>query len=73
MGIFGRNDDYSFGMGSWALSSESDPRWNCSGRGQIISAWSGMPEEARHALKNLRKRYGKKNQPKDLMIHCYKD
>lgn len=56
--------------GSWWLSSDSDPRWNASGRSQAITVGI-TPREAEAKKAELIELYGEP--PNDLMISMWKD
>ena len=58
------------GQGSWNLYSQSDPRWNCSGRGHII-VMAGMHPDAEAKLDELKEKLG--SPPSDLRYSCMKD
>jgi hypothetical protein len=55
--------------GSWWVISESDPRWNCDGRGFVGGFM--VPEEAEKAIKEMEEKYGKR--PDDLEFGYMKD
>ena len=57
--------------GGWALSSESDPRWNCSGKAKCLMFSAGLPEECEKKIAELEEKYGEK--PKDLEFSGMKD
>lgn len=57
--------------GTWSLDSESDPRWNCSGRCCSLCCL-GIPKEAKEALETLKKQLHK-DPPEDLYWSFYKD
>lgn len=56
-------------QGTWNLSSESDPRWNCSGRG-LVGMFT-MPNEMLEAIERLKKELGVP--PEDLAWSYAKD
>lgn len=43
--------------GSWSLSSESDPRWNCSGESDNVGGFV-RAQEAEEKLQRLTEKYG---------------
>lgn len=65
MGMFSPVKD-----GSWWVSSESDPRWNCSGRGMVGGFM--CPGSAQHAIELLKKELGEEP-PDDLQFGYMKD
>jgi hypothetical protein len=56
--------------GSWYFHSDTDPRWNCSGRGYLLFS-AGLPDEAKTKLEELKKLYGEP--PEDLEWGGMKD
>lgn len=62
-----------FGLrpGTWALHSESDPRWNANGRSEAIWVTAGVPKEVQEAIKKLMMEYGEP--PEDLEYSVMKD
>lgn len=59
------------GEGSWWISSESDPRWNKSGRDFISGIHGPAKIDLYEEIKKMSKKLGKK--PKDLNIGWMKD
>lgn len=57
-------------MGSWSVHSDSDPRWNSSGRAEGLVVEGGPPEMQRW-IEECRKKYG--DPPKDCMMSFMKD
>ena len=57
-------------IGSWGLSSKSDPRWNASGRGYGLVS-TGGPSEIKEKIEELTKKYGEP--PEDLTSSFMKD
>jgi len=57
--------------GSWWLSCESAPKWNCSGTTPLSGGFV-MPEECKAKLEELKKKY-KEEPPKDLEWGYMKD
>lgn len=57
-------------MGSWSVHSDSDPRWNKSGRGLGLVT-TGGPEEMQQWLEECRKNFGEP--PEDATQSFYKD
>jgi hypothetical protein len=57
--------------GSWWLSSESDPRWNCDGRAEYLAFTAGTPSEVTDRIEALRKTLGEP--PADLEYRAMKD
>ena len=62
MGMFGSE-------GSWSLSSDTDPRWNCSGRGFISICSRASSADAK--IEEMEKKFGE--MPDDLTYDCMKD
>jgi len=56
--------------GEWWLSSETDPRWNCSGRDYV--GGFEMPAKASEALEEKKKEFGVEP-PEDLEFGYMKD
>ena len=56
--------------GSWSLTSEKDPRWNCTGRGYIMVC-TGYAEGVDAKIEELKKLYGEP--PDDLNLSAMKD
>ncbi len=57
---------------SWALSSKTDPRWDCNGYIEAsISITEGLPNVVQKKIDVLTKKY--KVKPKDLEYFCMKD
>ncbi len=56
--------------GSWALSSKSNPKWNCSGTTSFCDGFT-MPDECKAKITQLTKTLGKP--PKDLEWSYMKD
>ena len=65
MSIFGPK------IGTWQVSSESDPRWNNSGRGYGLVS-SGGPDEMRYWIEEMKKITGE-DPPDDLHVSFWKD
>lgn len=59
-----------FKSGTWWLSSESDPRWNCSGEAHVV-ALGYFPREAQEKLDQLEATLG--SRPEDLVLDWWKD
>lgn len=56
--------------GSWSLSSFKDPRWNASGRDDILVS-AGICPAARQKIDELKTKFGPP--PNDLEYSCMKD
>lgn len=56
--------------GTWTISSESDPKWNKSGRASWLCC-AGIHPDAEKWIQECEKKYGK--QPKDLSYGFWKD
>lgn len=65
MGMFG-----GIREGSWSIRSESDSRWNKSGRA-VWACSGGIHPDADSWVKQCEKKYGK--QPDDLTYSFWKD
>ncbi len=57
--------------GTWKLSSESDPRWNCHGRVDRLVISEGLHPDVQAKIEELKKQYGE--QPDDLHYSAWKD
>lgn len=57
--------------GTWYISSESDPRWNNSGR-DFWDCFSGLCPEAERWIEKTKELIGE-DPPGDLMYGFYKD
>lgn len=57
-------------MGTWTVHSETDPRWNKTGRGRGY-ACDGGPQEMKDWIKECREKYGKP--PEDATQEFWKD
>jgi len=57
--------------GSWWLSCESDPKWNCNGHTPLAGGFL-MPSECKSKLEELKKKF-KEEPPKDLEWGYMKD
>jgi hypothetical protein len=58
------------GMGTWEVSSKSDPRWNKSGRA-VGSVVCGGPQEMQDWIDECKKKYG--DPPADAEKWFHKD
>jgi hypothetical protein len=57
-------------MGTWTVSSKSDPRWNNSGRASGF-AMDGGPQEMKDWIKQCKKNFGEP--PADALQSFFKD
>jgi hypothetical protein len=57
--------------GTWYIVSKSDPRWQASGRSEMVGGFA-MPDECREAI-NKKKRELGTDPPKDLEWGYMKD
>jgi hypothetical protein len=57
-------------MGSWSVHSESDPRWNKSGRAEGLCCMGG-PQEMKDWIEECKKKYGEP--PADATMSFMKD
>lgn len=58
------------GQGSWTLRSKSDPRWNCSGQGEV--GMFSIPRNAKKKVEKLKVEFGEAP-PNDLEYSYMKD
>jgi len=56
--------------GTWCVSSETNPEWDCEGRTYSCGNFS-IPEECQEAIKNKEQKLG--DQPEDLIYGYMKD
>ncbi len=57
-------------MGTWMVHSDSDPRWNKSGRGEGLVT-SGGPQDMKNWIEECKKNYGEP--PDDATREFWKD
>ena len=57
-------------MGSWCVTSKSDPRWNNSGRSEGLCC-NGGPQEMQDWIEECKKKYGEP--PADATMSFMKD
>lgn len=57
-------------MGTWAVNSEKDPRWNKTGRAPGLISMGG-PQEMRDWIAKCKKLYG--DPPEDATMSFFKD